>query len=269
MSDTLLTLHDVRFGYDRNALFLGPVELGIQAGQCWAIVGPNGAGKSTLLRLMAGLLQPTSGQIRLDTRPLTEWPPSRRAQYIAFLPQHVPTDLDLTAQEVVLLGRFPHRSLGLFESAADHRVAERVMAITATLPFARRSLRTLSGGEAQRVHLAAALAQTPRLLLLDEPTASLDLRHQLSMLQLLREQVDHQSLAVVLVTHDLNMAAQFATHVLVLHAGRVVAQGAPGDVLLPRILDPVYGVQLTVFSGADALQQTWLAPLLVKGEPRT
>lgn len=268
MSDALLALQAVCFGYQRDNTFLGPIDLSVTAGECWAVVGPNGAGKSTLLRLMAGLVAPTTGQVQLGARPIGDWSLVHRSRRIAFLPQRVPTDLDLTAREIVLLGRYPHRSMGLFETAADSEAADRVMAITATLPFARSPLRTLSGGEAQRVHLAAALAQDPRLLLLDEPTAAMDLRHQLSMLQLLREQVDHAGVTVVFVAHDLNLASQFATHVLVLHEGKMIAVGAPDRVLLPQTLEPVYGLEFLSVPIGDETGQTWLAPRLSRGDLR-
>lgn len=267
LSDLLLTLQDVRFGYRRGSPFLGPVDLDIAPGECWAILGPNGAGKSTLLRLMAGLLQPTGGEIQLDGKTLAGWSAARRARHIAFLPQHAPADLDLTARELVLLGRFPHRSLGLFESAEDHVVAERVMALTATLPFAERPLRTLSGGEAQRVHLAAALAQTPRLLLLDEPTASLDLRHQWDMLQLIHDRVKQGGLAVVFVTHDINLAGQFASRVMVLREGHAVAAGPPLEVLRPEVLESVYEVELVSLPVTGPGARGWLVPRFFPTEP--
>ena len=254
-----LHLHDLRFGFPRRLDFLGPVTLTVQPGNTWAIIGPNGAGKSTLLRLMAGLLPPKSGAIEWSGTTLSKLSPRTRAKAIAFLPQRSPTDFDLSVREVVLMGRFPHRSLGLFESAADHRIAEEAMQTTAVSPLADRILSTLSGGEAQRVHLAAALAQEPELLLLDEPTASLDLEHQLSIFELLRRIAREHGVAVVVVTHDVNLAARYCDHVLLLDEGRVAAIGSPPEVITPAVLEPIYRVSLTAVSltGGDG---DWIVP---------
>jgi iron complex transport system ATP-binding protein len=254
-----LHLHDLHFGFPRRPDFLGPVSLSVQPGDTWAIIGPNGAGKSTLLRLMAGLLPPNSGAIEWSGTSLAKLSPRTRAQTIAFLPQRSPTDFDLTVREVVLMGRFPHRSLGLFESANDQRIADEAMQTTAVSPLADRLLSTLSGGEAQRVHLAAALAQKPKLLLLDEPTASLDLEHQLSIFELLRRIARERGVAVVVVTHDVNLAARYCDHVLLLDDGRVAAVGSPREVITPAVLEPVYRVGLAAvpLSGGDG---DWIVP---------
>ena len=256
----ILKLDGVRFGYAQRPDFLGPVSLEVCGGECWAIVGPNGAGKTTLLRLMAGLRRPDAGRLYLGDEPLAGISDRRRAQRLAFVPQQAPIDLDLAVRNVVLLGRFPHRSLGLFESARDHRIAERAMALTETSGFADRPLATLSGGEAQRVHVAAALAQEPQLLLLDEPTASLDLQYQLAIFEILRARAEHDGLGVVVVTHDVNLAAQFCSHVLLLHEGRPVASGPPAEVLDPEVLEPVYGIPLRRLTISAEPDRRWIVP---------
>ena len=257
----MLKLDDVRFGYASRQQFLGPVSLEVRRGECWAIVGPNGAGKTTLLRLMAGLRKPHAGGLYLSGEPLDLMSHRRRARKLTFVPQHTPTDLDLGVRDIVLMGRFPHRSLGLFESAEDYRIADRAMALTETSSFADRPLATLSGGEAQRVHVAAALAQEPELLLLDEPTASLDLEHQLAIFRVLRDRAQHDGLAVVVVTHDVNLAGQFCSHVLLLDRGRVVASGSPADVLTPEVLEPVYGVELATLAMPGHPERRWILPI--------
>lgn len=264
----LLSLDDVRFGFPKLPEFLGPITLAIGGGECWGIVGPNGAGKSTLLRLMAGLYAPNLGSVCVQDRPISSMSIRQRARQIAFLPQRLPVDLDQSVREVILMGRYPCRALGLFESAEDHLKVDRMMEITATLPFADRAIRTLSGGEAQRVHVAAALAQEPQILLLDEPTASLDLEHQLAIFRILRERAESAGLAVVVVTHDINLAAQFCNQVLVLHAGRAVAQGVPADVLTPEVLTPVYGVDLVMLTMPDAPDRRWIVPARVNGRSK-
>lgn len=247
MTDTaapILSLDRVTFGFPRRPDFLKPITLSIARGDLWAVIGPNGAGKSTLLRLMGGLARPTGGVVRVDSDDLWSLSARQRARRIALLPQHLPRDLGLTAREVVLMGRFPHRSFGLFEEPADHAIAEDVMSMTHTHAFADRLIDSLSGGEAQRVHIAAALAQQPDLLLLDEPAAALDLNHQLQLLDILHELTRRRGIAVVVVTHDLNFAWRTASHVLLLHDGRPVASGAPADVMRPETLEQVYDVRL-------------------------
>ncbi len=257
----MLSLEAVRFGFPTRPDFLGPIDLTVRPGECWGIVGPNGAGKSTLLRLMAGLAQPTSGTIRFGGDSLSALPRRTRARRMAFVPQHPPGDLDLTAGDVVLMGRFPHRSMGLFESADDHEIAARAMVVTRTDTFRDRHLATLSGGETQRVHLAAALAQEPQMLLLDEPTASLDLHHQLAMFGILRERADVDGLSVVVVTHDVNLAARYCSHILLLSDGRSIADGVPSTVVCPEVLEPVYHVRMTAMHLPDAPDVAWLVPL--------
>ena len=258
--DGPLALRAVRFGFPSRPGFLGPVSAVVEPGQCWAIVGPNGSGKSTLLRLMAGLRSPDQGAIDFGGVALSSMSARTRARRIALVPQHPPADVDLSVRDLVLMGRYPHRTFGMFESAADRAVAERAMAVTRTSQFADRSLRTLSGGEAQRVHIAAALAQEPKLLLLDEPTASLDVHHELAIFQILRDRADRDGLAVVVVTHDVNLAAHFGTHALLLDGGRVAAVGSPGEVISPDRLAPVFGVEMTALPLGEAGGR-WVVPV--------
>lgn len=254
----------VRFGFPARPDFLGPVDLAISAGECWGIVGPNGAGKSTLLRILAGLLRPIHGTIKLGAHKLSSLSSCERAKQIAFLPQHLPRDVMFRANEVVLMGRYPHRSFGLFESANDQKVVMRAMAVTQTEALSGRHMTTLSGGESQRVHIAAAFAQEPEILLLDEPTASLDIQHQLHLLRILRDRSLSDGLAVVVVTHDINLASMFCTHAIVLHQGRVVAAGNTSDVITPAVLDAVFGVTLSVANAPGNEENQWMVPRIVR-----
>jgi iron complex transport system ATP-binding protein len=211
---------------------------------------------------MAGLYKPYAGTITLAGASLANMSDRDRAKRLAFLPQQPLSDIDLTVRDVVLLGRFPHRSFGLFESLEDYRIAERAMRTTETLSFADRPMATLSGGEAQRVHIAAAFAQEPQIILLDEPTTSLDIQHQLAIFQILRDRAACEGVAVVVVTHDVNLAAQFCSHVLLLHEGQSVATGSPGAVLAPEVLGPVYGVDLATLTMPDDPRCRWVVPAL-------
>ncbi len=239
---TILRARGIRYGFDAAADFLGPVNLDLKAGTFAAIVGPNGAGKSTLMRLLAGLRKPRAGLIHLADRAIEQMRPIERARLLAFLPQRPLAPLSATVEEIVRLGRFPHRPLRLFESAGDLAVVRSVMEETQTAGLSHRTMETLSGGEAQRVHLAAALAQRPRVLMLDEPTADLDVHHQIAIFAALRDWARNNGLAVLAVTHDLNLASRFCDDVTLLDTGKVVAQGPPADVLTPATLEPVYRV---------------------------
>ena len=272
---TVLELSGVRFGYgDRTSagtspFSLGPVTLTVCAGQSWAIVGANGAGKSTLLRLMAGLCRSSGGTVALFGTALGDLSPRERAKSIAFVPQRPRCDVDVTAREAVLLGRYPHRSLGLFDSAEDFLVADETLVDTRMSAYADRAMSTLSGGEAQRVHVAAALAQQPKLLLLDEPTASLDLQHQLGIFEILRDRTSRGELAVVVVTHDVNLAARFCSQVLLHDHGRMVAAGPPEEVVTPDVLGPIYGVELAALTSPSGGDQPWIVPVgVAKGNGR-
>ena len=212
-----------------------------------AICGPNGAGKSTLLGIMAGLRHPYFGSCRYDDREVRGWRRRDFARCVAFLPQMVKLEFPFTAEQVVLMGRTPYGG-GWYESPEDHAAVERAMQTADTLAFRSRDFRSLSGGERQRVILASALAQEPQTLLLDEPTTFLDLKHQLSMYRLLAE-LGRRGMLVVSVTHDLNLALQFADRVLVLDQGRMAGDGPPQEVLNSELIDRVFGVTVEVSDG--------------------
>lgn len=247
-SPTMLAADCVSYAFDGQREFLVDVSLTARTGECWGIVGPNGAGKSTLLRLLGGLGQPARGSVRLNSTSLSELGALERAKRIAYMPQRVPAAPGLTAGEVVLLGRYPHRGLGLFESARDVSIARDAMVLTETIQFVDRSIGSLSGGEAQRVHLAAAMAQEPQVLLLDEPTTALDWRHQLTIFEILRRLADERRVAVVVVTHDLNLAGRYCDSILLMNQGRSVCSGAADEVLRPDVLSTVFEVSVTAIA---------------------
>lgn len=266
MSSTLplLQLDAVRFGYPNRPAFLGPVSLSVDQGQFWAVVGPNGAGKSTLIRVMAGLLKQNEGKILFRGRSLAEMSHRDRARRIGFLPQRAVETPDLGVRDIVLMGRYPFRSMGMFESPHDYQIAEMAMRRTGVAELADRPVATLSGGEAQRTHLAAVLAQEPELLVLDEPTASLDIAHQLVVFDILRGLMQPGGPSVVIVTHDVNLVAGYCTHVVLLHKGTVIANGSPRDVLSVDRLQEVYGVEFASIP-CSRTQQEWLVPQRVIG----
>jgi iron complex transport system ATP-binding protein len=218
-----------------------------------SLAGPNGAGKSTLLGILAGLRSPYKGSVTYGGRELRQWPRREFARNVAYVPQSVHIEFPFTAGEVVLMGRTA-RTGGWYESAHDRTAAEQSMSITDCFALRDRDFRALSGGERQRVIVAAALAQEPKVLLLDEPATHLDLRHQLSLYRLLERL--GRSILVVAVTHDLNLAMQYSDRVVVLENGRVAGDGTPTDVLNPSSIESVFGVRTTVHSGPQG--KPWL-----------
>ena len=209
-----------------------------------AVLGPNGAGKSTLLGILAGL-KVGSGRCEYGGREVSAWPRRDLAREVSFLPQNVQINFPFSAEEIVLMGRTPHGH-GWVESPADLAAAQRAMELTDSAGYRSRDFVSLSGGERQRVILAAALAQTPRALLLDEPSAFLDLSHQVALYRLLARLPREEGMLVIAVTHDLNLAAAHADRLLVLDRGRLVADGAPAAVLTEACLRDVFRVEAVI-----------------------
>ena len=216
-------------------------------GRLTGVLGPNGAGKSSLLRVLAGVLAPDAGAATLDGADLLSQPRRERARRVAFVEQEATSSLPLTVRDAVELGRTPHLARGGGLTSTDHEIVDGALASAGVPPLADRALGTLSGGERQRAHLARALAQEPRLLLLDEPTNHLDVRARLDLLGLL-ERLVAADVTVVAALHDLNLAAAACDHVVLVDAGRVVAEGPVADVLVPAVLEPVYRVRFDLLT---------------------
>ncbi len=222
------------------------VDLRAGSGQFVGLIGPNGAGKTTLLRSISNVLSYDGGSVRLLGQDLDRLPARQVAEILALVPQIAPYTQGFTAFELVLMGRYPHMGRFQVEGNEDDRLAKRAMRLTETDSFTTRTLETLSGGERQRVFLARAIAQQPRVLLLDEPTSNLDVLHQLKILTLVRELVD-DGLTAVAAIHDLNMAARFCDRLVLLADGQVQTEGAPRDVLTAETIEAVFGVEAAVY----------------------
>jgi iron complex transport system ATP-binding protein len=241
-----LATADLEFAYPGGAPVLRELSLEARRGRLLAILGPNGSGKSTLLRVLVGLLRPTGGQVRLDGAALHDLPPAQLARQVGYVPQETLAVGGFTVLETVLMGRSPHTGALGFESPDDWSAAREAMSLTEVQEFADRSLDELSGGERQRVVIARALAQQPELILLDEPTAFLDIRHQHAIYGLLVRLVREQAKTVVCVSHDLNLAATYADDLVLLDHGHVAAAGRPEEVLRSEVLSPVYEMPVEV-----------------------
>ncbi len=243
----MLTSERVSYRYRASApLVVDDVSLTIAPGEMVGILGPNGSGKTTLLKMLSGTLTPSAGTIRFDGRRLSEWKRRDLARRIALVPQETHAPFDFTVLDIVLMGRFPHLGTFALEGPADLAIARQALASTGTSAFEERPFATLSGGEKQCVVIASALAQSPELLLLDEPTASLDMGHQLDVQLLLAGLNRDRGVTMVLSTHDLNLAAALCRHLILLRGGRVIAQGATDDVLTPAAVRALYRVDADI-----------------------
>ena len=225
---------------------LDSVDLHADRGQLVGVIGPNGAGKSTLLRAISGILRHQGGTVWLDGTELHAISAKEIAARLALVPQIAPYTHGFTALELVLMGRYPHLGRFQIEGREDDRIAKDAMRVTETEQFADRTLDTLSGGERQRVFVSRALAQQPRILLLDEPTSNLDIFHQIKVLELVRQLVD-EGLTAVAAIHDLHMAARYCDRLILLNDGRVLADGLPEEVLSPETIESAFGVKSAVY----------------------
>ena len=230
---------------------LRDASLELRPGELVALLGPNGSGKTTLLRLLTGQLRPDAGRVAFDGRPVGEWRREALARRVAVLPQQLDLPVGFRVAELVEMGRAPHARSLFGSTADDERAVRRALADADALDLADRFGDELSGGERQRVLVAMALAQEPELLLLDEPTLHLDLAHQVALLTTLRRLRTQRGLAVLAVLHDLNLAAAFAPRVVILAGGALAADGPAEEVLTPTLVERVFGVGVTVTTGAD------------------
>lgn len=227
-------------------VLLGPLNLTLSAGRMVSLIGHNGSGKSTLIKLLARQLSPSTGEIRLDGKPLAAFKSREFARRVAYLPQQPPATDAMTVEELVALARYPwHGALGAFTSE-DRRCCAEAIRQADVGAFAGRRVDSLSGGERQRVWLATLLAQNTRCLLLDEPTAALDIAHQVEVLQRLRHLCRALELTVLVVLHDINMAARYSDRLVALHGGHVRAQGCPDSIMQPATLESIYDVPMSV-----------------------
>jgi iron complex transport system ATP-binding protein len=228
-----------------EAAALDGVSVDVEPGTLYVVLGPNGSGKSTLMRALLGVSPLAAGRVAFDGRPASEWHRRERARSIGAVTQSESIAFSLTTRELVAMGRYPYLGALAGEGDEDREAIGRALDACDVAPLAGRDVTTLSGGELQRARIARALAQEPRALVLDEPTASLDIRHEMGILELLRSSSD-AGMTVVLITHGLDVAAQFADRMLLLSRGRVAAEGPPDEVIREDVLGEVYGWPISV-----------------------
>ncbi len=244
-SEALFALDEVAYRVPGRTL-LQPLTLDIAPGQVVGLIGQNGSGKSTLIEILARQQPPSAGTLRFRGRALSAWGDRPFARKVAYLPQQTPPASGMLVKELVALGRYPwHGALGRF-GIADRETVSEAMALAGVTAFADRLVDTLSGGELQRVWLAMLVAQDAECLLLDEPTSALDVHHQIEVLSLVQRLSRTKGISVVIVLHDVNMAARFCDEIMALHTGRLIARGTPDKIMSPGRLHEVYGVGMDV-----------------------
>ncbi len=254
----MMDLRAVGFSYARGVGGLDSVTTRFGEGELISLTGPNGSGKSTLMKLMARVLSPQQGEVRFLDQPIGEWDRREFARQTGYLPQEPEWLLPMRAIDVVLSGRAPFLGRFQWESREDYELAEQALADCDATHLAGRLLEEMSGGERKRVFLARVLAGQPRLILLDEPLAALDLEHVQRFSQLLRSIVDSKGCTVVFISHDMNWSAACSDRMLVMSRGRLAMEGTPGDVMRPEVMLEYFGFRGEAIESADG--RSWIVP---------
>ncbi len=249
-----LEARDLAVRYGDAGLALDGVSCEVSGGRFLAVVGPNGSGKTTLVRALSGLVRVERGEVRVNGTRLAQWTRPGLARVLAVVSQAEEVVFPLRVEETVMLGRYARLGPFAGPGAGDRAAVAEALARCDIAPFARRTIDSLSGGEWQRVRLARALAQEPRILVLDEPTTSLDVRHEMELFELVRRLVD-EGLAGLVITHHINLAARFADRMILLSAGRIAAEGSPAEVLRRETLKEVFGWPVAVTTWCDGSPQ--------------
>ncbi len=245
MMETSICAKNLSYAYD-GATVLSNLSFTVNNGEFFIVIGPNGSGKTTLMKMIAGLIKLQSGELEIKGQSVKKYKRKILARKIAFVPQQIPTDFPFVVENVVLFGRSPHLGTFGLESVADINLAQQAMDFTEVSHLARRRLNQLSGGECQRVFIARAICQAPDIIVRDEPTASLDIAHQLRIMDMMEKMKQEKSITVIMVSHDVNLAAMYADTLMLINKGRQVRVGPPGEVLTYKTLESVYGCPLLV-----------------------
>ena len=261
-----VTIQDLCFSYD-SKIVLRDINLSVEKGEVLGLVGPNGAGKTTLLSIVSGILRPQQGRVRLEGRDLRELRPRDRARLVATVPQNPVVPQGFTALEMVLMSRNAHLRLLQWEGLKDIEVCRWAMQLTSTWDLANRPVSSLSGGERQRVFIARALAQETGLLLLDEPTAHLDIGYQPAILDMIEEIREEANITVIAAMHDLTLAAQYCQRMAMLHQGAIFAFGSPSEVLQPEVVRTAFGAAVSIID--HPIHQTPVVLPVGKGSSKT
>ena len=241
----MIEVHSMSFRYHEDWV-LQEVSFRVEKGEFVGVIGPNGSGKTTLLKILYRLLSPQHGEILFELVPMKKMDRADIAKRIAVVAQETHLLFPFTVLETVLMGRSPYLGDSMFESEKDVEIAKRAMEWTKILPFSERPMDELSGGERKRVFIARALAQEPEVILLDEPTANLDIHHQIDFLDLILALNRERGLTIVMASHDMNMASEFCDRLILLQGGRIYKTGPPGEVITRENIESVYGCEVWI-----------------------
>lgn len=245
----MLRIEDLSLSYGDKPVVQN-LNLRVKKGQVVSIIGPNASGKSTILKSIAGIIKPVSGKIFIEEKDISKMDSKKLAQKVSILLQQNKTLDDMSIEELVYFGRYPHKKWFEGFEASDKKIIEEVMKLTNTFALRDKTLETLSGGERQRAWIAMALAQEPDILLFDEPTTYLDLAHQIEFLELVNRLNKETGVTVVLVLHDLNQAARYGNYLFAMKEGKIFAQGSPEDVLNSQNILSIYNIEAKIFNAA-------------------
>ena len=240
-----LEIKNLSFSY-KNSNVLSNLSFSVPEGNFFIIIGPNGSGKTTLMKAISGILKPQEGKLKILGLSFRDYTRKSLSKTIALVPQLVSVDFPFTVAELVLMGRSPHLNILGLEQEKDLEIANRSMAFTEVEHLAQRKLDQLSGGECQRVFIARAICQEPKIILLDEPTASLDLTHQMKIMDLMEKLKKEQGTTIIMVSHDVNLAAMYSDRLLLLKNGEIAGLGKPDEILTLDVLKKTYDCRLLV-----------------------
>ena len=245
----MLRIEDLSLSYGDKPVVQN-LNLRVKKGQVVSIIGPNASGKSTILKSIAGIIKPVSGKIFIEEKDISKMDSKKLAQTVSILLQQNKNPDDMSIEELVYFGRYPHKKWFEAFEASDQKIIEEAMKLTNTFALRDKTLETLSGGERQRAWIAMALAQEPDILLFDEPTTYLDLAHQIEFLELVNRLNKETGVTVVLVLHDLNQAARYGNYLFAMKEGKIFAQGSPEEVLNPQNILNIYNIEAKIFNAA-------------------
>lgn len=244
---SVLKASNLEAGYDKKIIVNG-IDIVIPNNKISVIIGANASGKSTLLKTLARLIKPTRGEIDIDGRGISQFPPKQLAQVLGLLPQSPIVPEGITVSDLVARGRYPYQSFLKGMEKKDYEVVEEALDIMGITELANRSVDELSGGQRQRVWIAMALAQQTDILLLDEPTTYLDIAYQVEILDLLTDLNRKRGTTIVMVLHDINLSARYADYIFAVHEGKLVAKGSPSEVISEKLIRQVFGLECTVIN---------------------
>ncbi|GCD11972.1 heme ABC transporter ATP-binding protein [Clostridium tagluense] len=253
----MIEINNVCFSFEKEVL--KDINVNIESGKFYTILGPNGSGKTTLLRILSKSLPMEKGEIFIDEVDLTQIKPKVLAKEMAVVPQSTEIEFDFSVQDIVLMGRTPHISRFCSESEKDIKIAMNAMKITNTWELRNKSINALSGGEKQRVVVARAIAQETGIILLDEPISHLDIHHQIEIMNQLKELNQNKNITIIAVLHDLNLAAAYCDHMILMHNCGVYKDGIPEEVLTEDIIKKVYGLDVYITKNPKT-KKTFIMP---------